>query len=739
MDAATNPAPARSPSRALTQLSVGLRRSGSAWRRVVEAGLVGAVAVGLAAWALRLWGADLGLPLRYAPVDDGKFYLMLVKGIIDHGSYLSNHALGAPFGQQLADFPQGADNLNLLLIAGLGAFSSNAALVENVFFLLTFALTAAAAHLVLRALGVRVAAAGVASLLFALLPYHFFRGESQLLLSAYYAVPLAAYLFLEVLAGRVLFSRRDGRGRSRLAAWASERTLATVVICVVIGSDNLYYAIFAAIMLVGAIVSSLIAGRLPAALGAVAAAGLIAAVLAANLAPSLIYELQNGANPRVARSAAADQSSNEALSLLPASLVLPPPNDRIEPLARLANGYDTTIAPGYCEACYASLGVVGSVGLAWLAVCGLGTLVGAGVWYGGRRRVRHAMLGVSLAFAIGVTGGISTVVEDLVTPDIRAWNRISVLIAFFCFYAVAVLLDCLARRLRPRRRGRPLAALALGAVLAFGVYEQTSPSDAPSRTTDHREYRSDATFVGAIQARLPPGASVFQLPYVPFPEGYPSTPCCGPVPTYATKYESLRGYLHSTTLRWSYGAIKGRPADWSAQLAGQPLSYLLAAVAASGFDGLWVDPAGFYPAAAQRIRAALLALLRQAPLVSPDHDLYFLDLRPYAARLRAAHSRAMVALLRRRTLHPLRAVCAAGGVGAINPTSSSLAVTLEVHTALGATDVRRLTLAPGTRWVTIAGRVRYATLTDDRLLRLARSPDRAGRLVVGLTGPGCPG
>jgi len=715
------------------------RRSGSAWRRVVEAGLVGAVAVGLAAWALGLWGADLSVPLRYAPVDDGKFYLMLVKGVIDHGSYLSNHALGAPFGQQLADFPQGADNLNLLLIAGLGAFSDNAALVENVFFLLTFALTAAAAHLVLRALGVRVAAAAVASLLFALLPYHFFRGESQLLLSAYYAVPLAAYLFLEVLAGRALFSRRDGRGRSRLAAWASQRTLATVVICVVIGSDNLYYAIFAAIMLVGALVSSLIAGRLPAALGAVVATGLIAVVLAANLAPSLIYELQNGVNPRVTRSAAADQSSNEALSLLPASLVLPPPNDRIEPLARLANGYDRTIAPGYCEACYASLGVVGSVGLAWLAVCGLGTLVGAGVWYGGRRRVHHAVLGVSLAFAIGMTGGISTLLEDLVTPDIRAWNRISVLIAFFSFYAVAVLLDCVARRLRPRRRGRPLAALALGAVLAFGVYEQTSPSDAPSRTPDNREYRSDATFVGAIQARLPPGASIFQLPYVPFPEGYPSTPCCGPVPTYATKYESLRGYLHSTTLRWSYGAIKGRPADWSAQLAGQPLSYLLAAVAASGFDGLWVDPAGFYPAGAQRIRAALPALLRQASLVSPDHDLYFFDLRPYAARLRAAQPPALLVLLRQRTLYPLRAACAPGGIGASNPSHTPSAVTLQVHRSTGGTDERRLTLASGTTRVAVPGRVLYATLTDDRLLRFAHSPLPAGRLVVGLTGPGCPG
>ena len=63
-----------------------------------------------------LWRGDLGVPLRYTPVDDTKFYLMLVKGIVDHGWYASNPSLGAPFGQQLVDYPQGADSLNLLLI-----------------------------------------------------------------------------------------------------------------------------------------------------------------------------------------------------------------------------------------------------------------------------------------------------------------------------------------------------------------------------------------------------------------------------------------------------------------------------------------------------------------------------------------------------------------------------------------------------------------------------------------------
>src|SRR5271156_4472036 len=112
-----------------------------ALRLVVEGLLVGFVSVVCAAWVLHLWQADLAVPLRYTPVDDTKFYLMLVKGIVEHGWYSSNSSLGAPFGQRLVDYPQGADSLNLLLIRFLALFSSNPALIINLFFLATFALT----------------------------------------------------------------------------------------------------------------------------------------------------------------------------------------------------------------------------------------------------------------------------------------------------------------------------------------------------------------------------------------------------------------------------------------------------------------------------------------------------------------------------------------------------------------------------------------------------------------------
>ena len=81
----------------------------------------------------------------------------------------------------------------------------------NVYFLLTFPLAAAAAYLAFRHLGATRAPSVVCATLFALLPYHFVRGETHLFYSAYFAVPIGAYLALAVFTGEPLFVRRAGR------------------------------------------------------------------------------------------------------------------------------------------------------------------------------------------------------------------------------------------------------------------------------------------------------------------------------------------------------------------------------------------------------------------------------------------------------------------------------------------------------------------------------------------------
>src|SRR6202011_5232051 len=136
--------------------------------------------------------------------------------------------------------------------------SGNPAVVLNLFYLLTYPLDAVAAFWAMRRLGAPRGVAAVCSVLFAMLPYHFWRGDSHLFLSAYYSLPLAAYLFISVLSGRPLFSRRASAGRGPLQ-FLSRTTVETTLLCVIIASGGLYYAVFALTLMAAGTLLALLA------------------------------------------------------------------------------------------------------------------------------------------------------------------------------------------------------------------------------------------------------------------------------------------------------------------------------------------------------------------------------------------------------------------------------------------------------------------------------------------------
>jgi hypothetical protein len=737
------------------------------WRSRRAGLLLGALAVSvlsllIAAWVLRLGEAHLSLPWSYAGGGDTKFYLLLIKGILDHGWFQHNPSLGAPFGLQLYDFPQGADNLNMLMVKTLGLFSSNPAWVLNVFFLLTFPLTAVSAYLALRALGASTGAAVVCATIFALLPYHFYRAESQVLLSAYYSVPLGALLFLRLWQTPGLFVRRDrpegmaqgsrakgtaGGSQSpprrpgltafgeRATGWISPSSLLTVAMCVVIGSAGLYYAVFALVLMVSGSVVAAFAGRgRRTVISGLLCALAIVAMLAINLAPSLSYQAAHRKNMAIARTTL--QSDQFGLRL--DDLLLPVQQDRLPFLTDVNQRYTEATSTGYCEQCFENLGTVGSIGFLSLCLLALVSIVGVAGAFAVRAVYRAGALGVALSFAIATIGGVSSLLAFFVTSDIRGWNRMSLFIAFFSLLTVALLLDAGARRLaarRPGTGGRVLAGALLAGVLLLGAVDETSSYFVPNYEKDARVWRSDATFVQQIETRMGHGAAIFELPYVPFPEGYGSISPNVSVPntTFDTTYELGRGYIHSENLRWSYGAMKGRAADWQGQLAAKPLYLSLATAAEDGFQGLWVDPHGYAAKIRKRLAPLLEKLLGVAPLVSPAHDLLFFDLRPFAAGLARRHSTAQLAALRFATLYPLRTACETSeGLELINPSRSPRAATLSMKLSAGAEAPSKLLVRyPG-------GAVQPVAPTGAKLALQATLDLKPGTSEVSFSAPGVP-
>jgi hypothetical protein len=178
-------------------------------------------------------------------------------------------------------------------------------------------------------------------------------------------------------------------------------------------------------------------------------------------------------------------------------------------------------------------------------------------------------------------GGLGAITAVVVTPAIRTWSRLVVVIALLGLLAVGLALTWLGQR-----RGRFVATMTAGALLVVGVLDQTNPAVAPDYVALRAASFDVASYASTLERSIDAGCSVFQLPFVPFPEQAPTLGM--------TDYDHLRPYVVSSGLRWSYGAMRGTAAaDWQAHLP--PLgadNALVDDLASAGFCAVEVDTAG---------------------------------------------------------------------------------------------------------------------------------------------------
>src|SRR5262249_51089963 len=300
----------------------------------------------------------------------------------------------------------------------------------------------------------------------------------------------------------------------------------------------------------------------------------IGAGVIANVSPSLLYRLRNGSNASIIDRGCGE---SEAFGLKIAQMLLPISGHRVAQLARLKTEYVSGRAPIINENDTASLGLIGSIGFL--------VLVGGFLLRRSPSRIPLLeLLGVLSVAAVllATVGGFGTLFAVAGGRWIRAYNRISVYIAFFALLAVALFASELYRRFGHTRRAGIAFNLLVVLGTAVGILDQTSVHFALSYAATKEAYQAEAEFVRAIEASVPLGGMVFQLPYLPFPESPPMNQM--------GDYDLFRGYLHSRNLRWSYGHMKGREGDqWHQTVAGLPPEEMVRTLALAGFDGLTID------------------------------------------------------------------------------------------------------------------------------------------------------
>lgn len=536
------------------------------WRWWVAGGMFSLVlaSILMSGWPNGVW-PELSFP--YAYQGDGLSHSWIAQRAIE-GWIFENPRSGYPFGSDFRDYP-GSDSGSLLVLKLLGLLSGKYYIAFNFYFLGGFFVTFASAFCVLRSFGLFKASALSAALLFTFLPFHFQR-LGHLFYTWYFVVPIFFYFSFLVYYNDSFFGVRR---------WGGLRVLLSIVAVVLLASFGVYYALFGVLILATSAAAVFFKTKrfanlvLPLALIAGVSSGVLI-----NIAPNVVNKKINGANLEVA---VRSPGESEIYGLKLMQMLLPRDKHRDEYLASVADFYNKT-SPLINENHTASLGLIGAAGL-------IGALLILFMGSCERRldsRLSLFAILIFVLFLFGTIGGLGALFSYVVSSSIRGWNRVSVFVAFGSIAVFFLILQILLDRYCSLRRAKISYVIAPLLVGVIGLYDQTVSTCSACNAQTKMAFERDKEFVAEIEKALPRGSSVYQLPYMPFPE-------VAPLNRLHT-YDLSVGFLHSKDLHWSYAGMKGRQGDlFYRSLAQEPIERQLDVLRRLGFAGIYIDRRGF--------------------------------------------------------------------------------------------------------------------------------------------------
>ena len=454
----------------------------SLWRRALPDLLGATLTVGITVIAmtfvLKLWRIHPHVPMALR----GDIYLAMIgiKNTVRSGWFTSTSLMGAPHGQNLSDF-EVFDASSISIMKLMSIFTQDPAVLINAMFLVSFPLITLSAYIACRCLSITRPLSVAVSVLYAFIPYHFFRGLAHLYLSQYWMLPLVCMLACRQLSPRPLV-RYAQEARTQSARVLHAGNAAGLAIVVLTATTGIYYATFALLLIVTATALRSFGTRSG---WDLLAGGLLCLAIIITLAlqalPSLLYQRAHGPNPQAVVRVF---GGVEILSLKFSNLLMPVVGHRIPAFATLkTRSLDTPINTENME----TLGLIGAVGVISMLAFTIWTVVARRSQTRTWTLLRATSALTLVCIIVGMIGGISSVIGALGFTEIRAWNRISIVIAFLALLALATLVEELVASQRwTATVRRATLALVAAALITFGLFDQTTPQFTPAYA-EHRE------------------------------------------------------------------------------------------------------------------------------------------------------------------------------------------------------------------------------------------------------------
>lgn len=582
------------------------------WQQYASFLLMILIILGMMYHLMDLGDMKLNIPMQYLGGDD-MGVIVNAKMMVEQGWNMTSDRLGAPYSVQYYDFTSSMmHNAGLVIMKIFALITRDAAATMNLSYLSIFFIAGIISYFVMRNLKVNCWVNALASSVFALSPYMLYRNIGHIVLTECYFVPLSILLCLWI------YERDDVLVPDKNFFKRKINYVALLFTFLIANNGIAYYPFFTCFIFMVTAVSKLVKTRkIKEGLRGVIATVMVCFFVVLSILPGKIYTMTHGTN-----AAAIDRAGFEQAELY---------GMKISQLFMPVNGhgiYDKYIDI-YNENAFlvnenstAYLGIIGMIGFIILMIC-LFTKKDSAL---NKRLGYLSELNITMVL-MGTIGGIGAMFSFFISPMLRGYNRISIFIEYACILAVALLADKLVNVLKARINNKKEKkvkynillygmTVVFGCICVFSIWEGCPALVTPAYDTIEAEYTSDKEFVEAIEDELAPGSMIYQLPYHKYPED-------GPVNDMAD-YHLYIGYLHSNTLKWSYGSIKGREEDeWNESVSEMKYEDMVSYLKEQGFAGIYVERRAYTEEELTELENTLEAITGSKPLESNNNNLSF--------------------------------------------------------------------------------------------------------------------
>ena len=530
---------------------------------------------GMLYYLLDLKNFKLNIPLIYEGGDD-MGVLVNAKQFTEQFWNMTCNRLGAPYTVQYYDFTASMmHNVGLAVMKLFAMITGNAAATMNLEYLSIFFTAGVISYFVMRNININCWVSSFASSVFALSPYMLYRNVGHIVLTECYFVPLSILICLWI------YERDDVLALDKNFFKRKINYVVLFFTFLIANNGIAYYPFFTCFIFMVTAVSKLIkTGKIKQGMRAVIATVMVCFFVILSLIPGRIYTMINGANTIAVERSSFEESELYGLKI--AQMFMPVNGHGI--YTKYIDMYNET-AFLVTENSSAYLGVIGMIGFIALLIC---------LFLNKDNKTNKRLgylseLNITMVL-LGTIGGIGSMFAFFVTPLLRGYNRVSIFIEYACILAIAILVDLLIKKIKDMNCSKiALKRIAIYGtyvvflvVCIFSIWEGYPGFATPDYASIEEEYTSDDEFVKSIESSVPAGSMIYQLPYHEYPE-------YGPVND-MWDYHLYVGFVHSDTLRWSYGSIKGRSEDaWNKSVSEMSYGNMVSYLKEQGFAGIYVD------------------------------------------------------------------------------------------------------------------------------------------------------